>query len=264
MWIVSGRKGTRFCQLLFAHSWNNSKIAPSACLEQKKTKRSEPKINYNQFLKIILVVSWLIRSFGINNKPELRRWPETMSVSGAGDGGNGGCVCKQWAGEGFCLWLPEAVCFLGLESFTGDRVRRADGFTLSQSRDILAEPSQKHPGGASLDLCLGRSQVQTPARAAGGFQNSNWITAKSQTLSLPLVSVGSFCSCGFSMKYWGSQVWPLQRKCSDCMSHLTFDWLWTHEAQFNFVSPVEANENISGWSFSWRSMVSNHSVGSDL
>lgn len=71
----------------------------------------------------------------------------------------------------FCLWLPEAVCFLGLKPFTGDGDRRADGFTLSQSKDILAEPSQKHPGGASLDLCLGRSQVQTPTRANGSFQN---------------------------------------------------------------------------------------------
>lgn len=50
----------------------------------------------------------------------------------------------------FRLWRPEAVCFLWLKPFTGDVVHRGDGFTLSQSKDIPAESSQKHPGGLPL------------------------------------------------------------------------------------------------------------------
>lgn len=91
-----------------------------------------------------------------------------------------------------CLWSPEAVCFLGLMPFTQDGVLRACGFTLSQSKDSLAELSHpKHPGGLPL----------TPAWEYHRFKSWQGLMgasrAESQSLSdYPQVQSGDFWVLG--------------------------------------------------------------------
>lgn len=160
--LISRRKETHFCRLLDAlgHSWRNSKIAPSASWEKKM---SDPKMDFYQFLEIILVVSLMIRSFGINNKPKQRHWSETMSVCGAEGGGNERCVCKQWARKRVLLVVACGCLF--------SRAKVIYWRRCLSCRRVYAVPVQRHSSWTLTKTSWGGFLWPLPGKITGSDPN---------------------------------------------------------------------------------------------
>lgn len=128
---------------------------------------SEPKIDFYQLLKIILVVSLLIRSFGINNKPKQRRWSKNMSVRGDRGEGNGRCVCKQWAGWDFFFFFLLVFAW-------GCLFSRAEAIYWRRCppcRRVYTVPVQRHSGWTLTKTSWGGFPWPLPGKITGSDPN---------------------------------------------------------------------------------------------